>query len=93
MSISEDAVVHVLVADHIALDAAGKVTALGAYFSIAGVDPEAGVSAPQHVVVIVDVPSRYRGQDFAVSIELRDVTERQATALRRAAYGRAPASC
>jgi hypothetical protein len=78
VSISEDAHVHVLVADHVALDAGGKITALGAYFSLAGVDPEAGLSAPQHVVVIVDVPSKYRGQDFAVSIELRDMTEGKA---------------
>ncbi len=75
MSISQDAHVHVLVADHIALDAVGKITALGAYFSLAGVDPGTGFSAPQHVIVVIDVPSRYIGQDFAVSMELFDVTD------------------
>lgn len=78
MSISQDAHVHVLTADHIAVDAVGKITALGAYFSIAGVDPATGLSAPQHVIVVVDVPSKYIGQDFAVSIELFDLTDGKA---------------
>lgn len=74
MGIFDDASVTVFVADHIAIDAAQKITALGAGFLITGLDPQTRLTAPQHVAVLVDVPAKYVGQQFALSLELRDET-------------------
>jgi len=74
VAIYDDASVTVFVADHIATDAAQKLTALGAGFLFAGVNPQTGLSAPQHVAVLIDVPAKYVGQQFALSLELRDET-------------------
>ena len=71
MGIFDDARAIIFVADHLAIDAGGKITALGLGFGIAGVQPN-GLIAPQHVGVMIDVPSKYAGQDFALTIELRD---------------------
>lgn len=60
-----------LLADYIGVDAAGKVNAIGAGFVITGLQPT-GTTAPQHVAVLVDVPARYAGQEFPLSLELRD---------------------
>ncbi len=73
MSVSESAHVVVLLADYINVDAAGKVNALGAGFLISPLQPS-GLTAPQHLAVLVDVPSRHAGQEFALSVELRDDT-------------------
>lgn len=74
MGIFDDASVTVFVADHIATDAAQKITALGAGFLLTGLDPQTRLSAPQHVAVLIDVPAKYVGQQFALSLELRDET-------------------
>jgi len=74
VAIYDDASVTVFVADHIAIDAAQKITALGAGFLLTGLDPQTGLSAPQHVAVLIDVPAKYVGQQFALSLELRDET-------------------
>jgi hypothetical protein len=67
----EDAHVTVLLADYIGVDAGGKVNAIGAGFTITGIQPH-GLTAPQHVVVLIDVPGKYAGREFAFSLELRD---------------------
>src|SRR5207245_2549908 len=72
VTFADDARVTVLLADYISVDAAGKVTAVGAGFSITPLQP-GGQTAPMHVAVMVDVPSSHVGQDFSLSLSLRDV--------------------
>lgn len=66
----------VLLADYIGIDAGGKVNALGAGFSMLYVQPT-GLSAPLYMIVMVDVPAKYAGHQYAVSIELRNETTGQ----------------
>jgi hypothetical protein len=72
VALAQDAQVSVLLADYIGLDAAGKINALGAGFTVTGVAN--GLTPPQHVAALIDVPSSYAGQDFALSVQLRDET-------------------
>jgi len=76
VSIFTDAEVVVLLADYIGIDGGGKINALGLGFALAGLQPH-GLTAPQHVVVMIDVPPKYAGQQFALSLELRDETAGQ----------------
>lgn len=73
MGIFEDARVVVLLADHIATDASNKINALGVGFAIVGVLPT-GVTPAMSVGVLVDIPSKYVGSQFALSVELRDTS-------------------
>ncbi len=77
MSIHQDARAIVFVADYVGVDSAGKISAIGAAFAIGGVTPT-GFVAPQHVAAVIDVPSKYVGQELALSLELRDVLAGQA---------------
>lgn len=63
----------VLVADHIGVDAGGKLNALGAALTLTGVQPN-GFTPPQSVAAVIDVPSRHAGAEFAVLLELRNET-------------------
>jgi hypothetical protein len=67
----DDALVTVLLADYVAVDAAGKLTAVGAGFSLSPLQQD-GHTPPMHVAVVVDVPSTHLGQDFSLSLSLRD---------------------
>lgn len=76
----------VLIADYIGVDPSGKVNAIGVGLTIAGVvpvpvpgaqpgAPQSGqtvMAAPQHLIVMIDLPSKYVRQKFALSLELRD---------------------
>jgi hypothetical protein len=63
--------VTVLLADYITVDAGGKLTAVGAAFTLTGLQPD-GHTPPQHVAVLVDVPGPLVGHDFSLGISLRD---------------------
>lgn len=76
MTIYNEAHVVVLIADYIGIDSAGKINALGAGFGLAGVQPH-GLTAAQYVIVLVDVPAKYAGQQVALTLELRDETTGQ----------------
>jgi hypothetical protein len=71
MSVFQDARVLIFVADYAGVDAGQKINAIGAAFNLTGLQAQTGLIPPQHVVVIIDVPTKYVGTDFAVSIELR----------------------
>lgn len=73
MSLFSDAHAVVLIADFIGADAAGKLNAIGAGFAISGIGPD-GQTPPQHVAVMVDVPSKYAGDEYALLLELRNET-------------------
>lgn len=72
MGLFEDSHAFVLIADYIAVDAAGKINALGVGFAIAPTAPGTGLLAPQSVAAVIDVPREYVGQDFSLSLELHD---------------------
>lgn len=72
MGLVEDCRVTLIVADYIGVDAASKLNAIGAGFSITGLQPT-GLTAPMYVGVLVDVPPAFHGQEFPLSLELRDV--------------------
>ena len=69
--ISDHARVKVVLADFANQDGAGKVNLLGANWLITGIQPT-GMIPPQTLVVFVDVPARFHGEDFAVSVALCD---------------------
>jgi hypothetical protein len=71
MSVFQDARVLVFVADYAGVDAAQKINAIGAGFTLTGTQPQTGLTPPQHVVVVIDVPTKYVGTDFSLTIELR----------------------
>lgn len=59
------------IADHIGMDSGGKLNALGAGFMVSGMQPT-GLTSPLSIAVFIDVPSKYIGQDFTLSLELRN---------------------
>jgi hypothetical protein len=71
VALLDDARVTVLLADYIAVDGNGKLTAVGAAFTLTGLQPD-GHTPPQHVAVLVDVPASHLGQDFSLDLSLRD---------------------
>jgi hypothetical protein len=71
MSVFQDARVLVFIADYAGADAAQKINAIGAAFTLTGIQPQTGLTPPQHVVVVIDVPTKYVGTDFSFAIELR----------------------
>lgn len=71
--LSENARVKVLHADYASQDASNKVNLLGANWTITAIQPT-GLTPPQSVVVFVDVPPRFHGDNFAVSVTLVDET-------------------
>lgn len=71
MSLSKEAHALVLLADYIGVDAAGKINAIGACFALSGVQ-QTGLTAPQYVAAVVDVPGKYAGQELTLGLELRD---------------------
>jgi hypothetical protein len=70
----DDALVQVLLADYIGIDAGGKFNLIGQGFQYTAIQPS-GVSNPMFILAIVDVPSRYVGTQVSVSLELIDLTE------------------
>ncbi len=71
MSLHDDARVTVLLADYVAVDGSGKLTAVGAAFTIAPLQ-EHGHTPPLHVAVLVDVPGEAAGQEFSLGLSLVD---------------------
>jgi len=69
--ISENARVKVLLADFANQDPARKINLLGANWSITRIQPSE-MTSPQAVVVLVDVPARFHGKDFSISVVLVD---------------------
>lgn len=72
-NIIHDALVTIILADYAAPDATGKFNALGGGISLIG-EVLPGQSAPFAVVVEVAVPEKYVGKQYALTIELHDIT-------------------
>jgi hypothetical protein len=77
VTLLDTARVTILLADYIAIDGDGKLTAVGAAFTLTGLQPD-GHTPPQHVAVIVDVPGDAAGQEFSLGLTLRDDSTGQA---------------
>jgi len=71
MGIFEEAHAFLLLADYIGVDASGKLNALGAGFAMSGIQPN-GLTAPMYLAVVIEIPSKYAGQEFSACLELRD---------------------
>jgi hypothetical protein len=69
--ISENARVTVLLADFANQDPANKINLLGANWNITGVQPS-GATFPQAVVIFVELPPRFQGEEFTLSVTLLD---------------------
>jgi hypothetical protein len=63
-----------LLADYITADASGKLTVVGAGFTVAAVQ-QTGTTSPQYLAGLIDVPSSHAGRQLAVTVELRDETD------------------
>lgn len=78
-SVSDAARVQILHADYAAADASDKINALGIGFQIC-LAQSTGLTSPQAVVVIIDVPPDQIGEDFALELSLVDDTAQVVTA-------------
>lgn len=76
MTIHGDALVRVLLSDFANTDAAGKLNLIGGGISMMGFGPE-GLTVPFSVCVITNVPAKYAGEQYALSVELYDETRKQ----------------
>lgn len=71
MSLAQEIRAILLLADYAAADASGKLNILGGGWQIANLLAR-GMTGPQHLLAIIDVPSRYLGEEFAISLSLFD---------------------
>lgn len=71
MALADEAQVTLLLADYIGIDAGGKINAIGAGVQILGWQD--GKTAPHHLAVWINVPSKRVGAKFTLSIELRNM--------------------
>jgi hypothetical protein len=71
--IADAATAFLLLGDHAAVDAAGKVNFLGAGWTITQI-VQTGLTAPHSVLVMIDVPSKFYGDSVPVSLSLLDDT-------------------
>lgn len=71
MSIAEDITVSIVLADFANEDSGKKINMLGAGWSVTSVQPT-GLTPEAAVVVLMQIPAKYRGQDFAASLTLCD---------------------
>lgn len=65
-----------LLADFIAVDAAGKINVIGGGVTFTPMGP-AGATPPLYLLVVVDVDRSVVGQDFPFCIQLRDLDSRE----------------
>jgi hypothetical protein len=70
--IASSARVNVLLADFANNDAGKRVNLLGAGWQICPLDPQTGLTLPQSLVVIVNIPPEHYEEDFSVEIVLYD---------------------
>jgi hypothetical protein len=74
MTLFDDVSAMVAIADYVAVDAGGKVSAIGLGFTVSGIQPT-GLSAPQYVLAFVDAPAKYAGDETSLTLELRNLTD------------------
>jgi hypothetical protein len=72
VSIFDDALVSLILGDYVAAEPTGKINAIGAGFQTTTIQPTGNIG-PQCVALLIDVPQKYAGQQYPVSLELRNV--------------------
>ena len=80
MAIYDDAHVTVLLGDYVAVDQTGKINALGVGFQFSPLQAN-GNTAGMCVAAVIDVPQKYAGEQYSVSLELRNMDINQVVAL------------
>lgn len=70
MSIADDADVVVLIADTALVDASSKVNALGLGWRVTAVQQPMGLTPPFTLIVLIEVPARYIGEQLVLSLTL-----------------------
>jgi len=78
MSLADDSNVWVVVADYAAADQAGKLNIIGGAFQLVGTTPSGQLLTPLAVMVVLEVPRKYAGEDCALTLELRNETTGEA---------------
>lgn len=73
--VADDARVFIVLADYAAADAINKVNVIGAGWQLTGPQPETGLTSPQSLVVLVNLPPRHYNEQFALAVTLLDDTE------------------
>jgi len=71
-AVAESARVNLFLADFANVDAIGKINCLGVGWQATGIDPATGNTAPQTVVLLVDVPPAHIGETYAMEVALYD---------------------
>lgn len=74
MTIFQDAQVNFVLADFANIDGVGKLNIIGGGISFIGSQGPQGPTSPFTVVASVLVPSKYVNQQYALTVELHDVT-------------------
>lgn len=71
-AIADTARVAVVLADYAQADAIQKVNVLGAGWQVTGIDPNTGNTAPQTLLVVVDISPDHAGENYALEAALYD---------------------
>lgn len=71
--IANAAEVNAIIADYAAADAIGKLNVVGGGINLIGQQPS-GATAPFTVLIMVGVPSRFAGQEYALTVDLMNET-------------------
>lgn len=71
MSIGEEARACLILADYANADAAQKLNLLGGGWQVTGLMPS-GLTGPQAVIAMIEVPPKFGGTEFPVSLSLVD---------------------
>jgi hypothetical protein len=71
MSIGEEARAQLILADYANADAAQKLNLLGGGWQVTSIT-QSGLTPPQALVAAIEVPERYAGEEFPVSLTLVD---------------------
>lgn len=70
--IADTARVAVLLADYAQADAVKKINMLGAGWQVTELDPGTGITAPQTLVVMIDIAPAHVGEIYALEVALYD---------------------
>ena len=71
-AIADTARVAVLLADYAQADTVQKINMLGAGWQVTGLDPSTGITAPQTLVVMIDIAPPHAGETYALEAALYD---------------------
>jgi len=71
-TLGDAARINLLLSDYAAADAANKINVLGLGWQVTRILPETGLTAPHALVVTIDVPPGFAGDEFSFEVGLYD---------------------